>query len=76
VSSLAGVLPTRDRGLIWFAIINVGDGDLGVLHQQQDLLLQSLTQQWGAGSYREITPSDRASQSDKQLGAASRNQIL
>ena len=24
VSALAGVMPTRDRGLVWFAIINRG----------------------------------------------------
>lgn len=47
VSALAGVLPTRDRGLIWFTIINRG-ADVEDLRQQQDVFLQQLTTQWGA----------------------------
>lgn len=47
VSALAGVLPTRDRGLIWFTIINRGT-DLDDLRQQQDQLLQQLTTRWGS----------------------------
>ena len=47
VSGLAGVLPTRDRGLIWFVIMNRGS-DVEGLRAQQDKLLQSLTQQWGS----------------------------
>jgi serine-type D-Ala-D-Ala carboxypeptidase/endopeptidase (penicillin-binding protein 4) len=46
VSALAGVVPTRDRGLVWFTILNRGDNITG-LRQQQDRLLQSLIQQWG-----------------------------
>jgi D-alanyl-D-alanine carboxypeptidase/D-alanyl-D-alanine-endopeptidase (penicillin-binding protein 4) len=46
VSALAGVLPTRDRGLLWFAIINRG-ADLDSLRAGQDRLLQALTAQWG-----------------------------
>lgn len=47
VSGLAGVIPTRDRGLIWFVIMNRGS-DLDGLRAQQDRLLQGLTQQWGS----------------------------
>jgi serine-type D-Ala-D-Ala carboxypeptidase/endopeptidase (penicillin-binding protein 4) len=47
VSALAGVLPTRDRGLIWFTIINRGT-DLENLRQGQDTLLQQLSDRWGA----------------------------
>ncbi len=46
VSALAGVIPTRDRGLVWFAIIN-GGGDIEGLRAQQDILLQRLVQEWG-----------------------------
>jgi serine-type D-Ala-D-Ala carboxypeptidase/endopeptidase (penicillin-binding protein 4) len=46
VSALAGVLPTRDRGLVWFTIINRG-GDIIALRNQQDGFLQQLQQQWG-----------------------------
>lgn len=47
VSTLAGVVPTRDRGLVWFAILNRGN-DLDGLRAQQDSLLQALVRQWGA----------------------------
>jgi serine-type D-Ala-D-Ala carboxypeptidase/endopeptidase (penicillin-binding protein 4) len=47
VSALGGVLPTRDRGLVWFVIINKGS-QIAKLRQQQDTLLQSLVQTWGA----------------------------
>lgn len=46
VSALAGVMPTRDRGLVWFTIINRGNDVLG-LRAQQDQFLQKLVQQWG-----------------------------
>ncbi len=46
VSALAGVMPTRDRGLIWFAIINRGSDVYG-FRQQQDELLQRLSKHWG-----------------------------
>jgi serine-type D-Ala-D-Ala carboxypeptidase/endopeptidase (penicillin-binding protein 4) len=47
VSALAGVVPTRDRGLVWFSIINRGT-DLDDLRAQQDVLLQQLVNRWGA----------------------------
>jgi serine-type D-Ala-D-Ala carboxypeptidase/endopeptidase (penicillin-binding protein 4) len=46
VSALAGVLPTADRGLVWFVIVNQGS-QITKLRQQQDTLLQSLVQTWG-----------------------------
>jgi serine-type D-Ala-D-Ala carboxypeptidase/endopeptidase (penicillin-binding protein 4) len=46
VSALAGVLPTRDRGWVWFTILNRG-GDIQSLRRQQDRFLQTLVQQWG-----------------------------
>jgi serine-type D-Ala-D-Ala carboxypeptidase/endopeptidase (penicillin-binding protein 4) len=51
VSALSGVMPTRDRGLVWFTIINKGN-QIGAFRQQQDLLLQTLAKEWG-----EITPA-------------------
>jgi serine-type D-Ala-D-Ala carboxypeptidase/endopeptidase (penicillin-binding protein 4) len=47
VSALAGVVPTRDRGLVWFAIINRGT-DILELRHQQDRLLQALQKEWGS----------------------------
>jgi serine-type D-Ala-D-Ala carboxypeptidase/endopeptidase (penicillin-binding protein 4) len=51
VSALAGVLPTRDRGLVWFVIVNKGS-QISKLRQQQDTLLQALLKEWG-----EVTPT-------------------
>ncbi|WP_295620707.1 D-alanyl-D-alanine carboxypeptidase [Chamaesiphon sp. GL140_3_metabinner_50] len=51
VSALAGVLPTRDRGLVWFVIVNKGS-QISTLRQQQDVLLQALLKEWG-----EVTPT-------------------
>ncbi|MBZ8182906.1 D-alanyl-D-alanine carboxypeptidase [Oscillatoria salina] len=45
VSALVGVMPTGDRGQIWFAILNQG-GSLLEFRAQQDQLLQSLAQEW------------------------------
>jgi len=58
VSALAGALPTRDRGLIWFAILNRGT-DLEGLRDRQDQLLQNLLQQWGVAQVvpPDVTPS-------------------
>jgi serine-type D-Ala-D-Ala carboxypeptidase/endopeptidase (penicillin-binding protein 4) len=47
VSTLAGVIQTRDRGPIWFAIINRGEGDIDFFHRVQDRILQALTVKWG-----------------------------
>jgi D-alanyl-D-alanine carboxypeptidase/D-alanyl-D-alanine-endopeptidase (penicillin-binding protein 4) len=47
VSALAGVIQTRDRGPVWFAILNRGNGDVEFFHQIQDQILQTLTQAWG-----------------------------
>jgi D-alanyl-D-alanine carboxypeptidase/D-alanyl-D-alanine-endopeptidase (penicillin-binding protein 4) len=47
VSALAGLLPTRDRGLVWFVIVNQGS-QIAKLRQQQDTLLQSLLAEWGS----------------------------
>jgi serine-type D-Ala-D-Ala carboxypeptidase/endopeptidase (penicillin-binding protein 4) len=46
VSALTGALPTRDRGLVWFTIINRGT-QIPQLRQQQDRLLQTLQTNWG-----------------------------
>jgi len=77
VSSLAGVVPTRDRGLIWFTIINLGTGELQTLHDQQDFLLQKLQQAWGEASPLPptITPN-KDWQRTFQLGAIERNQKI
>lgn len=73
VSALAGVLPTRDRGLVWFTIINLGGGDIGSFHAQQDLLLQRLQQTWGEAALAAARPTSSTQDSLAKLGAAIRN---
>lgn len=45
VSALAGVIPTEERGLVWFAIMNQGS-NIEMLRSKQDQLLQRLAQHW------------------------------
>jgi D-alanyl-D-alanine carboxypeptidase/D-alanyl-D-alanine-endopeptidase (penicillin-binding protein 4) len=47
VSALAGIMPTRDRDSVCFAIINNNSGDILSLRKQQDQLLGRLSQEWG-----------------------------
>jgi len=49
VSSLGGVLQTRDRGAIWFSFLNRGAGDINIFHQGQDRVLLRLAQKWRLG---------------------------
>lgn len=49
VSSLGGVLQTRDRGAIWFGFLNRGAGEIDIFHQGQDRVLLTLAQKWGLG---------------------------
>lgn len=76
VSALAGVLPTRDRGLVWFAIINRGT-DVENLRAKQDQLLQRLVQQWHSAPAipAALTPQP-VTNTTSQLGTASRNEVL
>jgi len=77
VSALAGVMPTRDRGLVWFAIINRGS-NVAALRKQQDQLLQSLLGQWGTSDFLpdSISPSPLMDRADYQLGSPARNEVL
>jgi serine-type D-Ala-D-Ala carboxypeptidase/endopeptidase (penicillin-binding protein 4) len=74
VSALAGVVPTQQRGLISFAIINHGS-NLEGLRASQDVLLRQLQQAWGAPTQRPVEISPIAPSRDElvQLGTMSRN---
>jgi serine-type D-Ala-D-Ala carboxypeptidase/endopeptidase (penicillin-binding protein 4) len=45
VSALSGVIPTKERGQVWFTIINHG-GDVLEFRVQQDKFLQNLARHW------------------------------
>jgi D-alanyl-D-alanine carboxypeptidase/D-alanyl-D-alanine-endopeptidase (penicillin-binding protein 4) len=51
VSALAGVIPTKERGNVWFAIMNSGSSDIESLRNRQDEVLQALAGHW------ELVPS-------------------
>jgi serine-type D-Ala-D-Ala carboxypeptidase/endopeptidase (penicillin-binding protein 4) len=78
VSAFAGVLPTRDRGLVWFAMIDLGAGNIGDFHNQQDLMLQTLQEDWGKPNPipLAIQSSHRDRNPTNWLGALDRNQVL
>ncbi|WP_013322809.1 D-alanyl-D-alanine carboxypeptidase/D-alanyl-D-alanine-endopeptidase [Gloeothece verrucosa] len=46
VSALAGVIPTQERGLVWFSIQNSGSPQIDKFRADQDQLLQSLASHW------------------------------
>jgi serine-type D-Ala-D-Ala carboxypeptidase/endopeptidase (penicillin-binding protein 4) len=48
-SGLAGMIPTRRYGPVWFAIMNRGDDYTDGFRNAQDTLLQKLVKQWGVG---------------------------
>ena len=57
VSALAGVIPTRERGQVWFAIINYGS-NFEQLRAKQDILLQNLEQHWHIESLTTISQNN------------------
>ncbi|NWF61819.1 MAG: D-alanyl-D-alanine carboxypeptidase [Fischerella sp.] len=76
VSALAGVMPTRDRGLVWFAIINRGPY-VPTFRAEQDKLLQRLLQQLQiVQSVPPVLTPHSPINSVPRLGAASRNEVL
>ena len=66
-SALAGIIPTQERGPVWFTIINHG-GNIEKLRAEQDKLLQRLAQHW------QLMPNAIATQTILSLGDPSRNQ--
>jgi serine-type D-Ala-D-Ala carboxypeptidase/endopeptidase (penicillin-binding protein 4) len=74
VSALTGAMPTRDRGLVWFTIINRG-AKIAELRQQQDKLLQTLLSYWGKPA---TVPGGirRQNNTPVYLGDPQRNEIL
>ena len=70
VSALAGVIPTKDRGNVYFSIINYGNR-YKYFRQQQDWLLNELAKDWQLGD-RNL---DLARQPQWFLGNPQRNLI-
>jgi D-alanyl-D-alanine carboxypeptidase/D-alanyl-D-alanine-endopeptidase (penicillin-binding protein 4) len=75
VSALAGVMPTRDRGLVWFAIINRGSA-IERFRDEQDRLLQNLLKQLQVAPMLPAALTPRLQERNQPLGAARRNEIM
>jgi D-alanyl-D-alanine carboxypeptidase/D-alanyl-D-alanine-endopeptidase (penicillin-binding protein 4) len=75
VSALAGVVPTRDRGLVWFTIINRG-GNISAFRAEQDKLLQHLEKELEVSTDIPPTLVPHLDNSLPNFGAANRNEIL
>jgi serine-type D-Ala-D-Ala carboxypeptidase/endopeptidase (penicillin-binding protein 4) len=74
VSALSGVLPTRQRGLVWFTIVNRGS-QIAQLRQQQDKLLQTWQTAWGGQAVPPLAIA-RRNPISPDLGDPQRNEIL
>ncbi|AFY49835.1 D-alanyl-D-alanine carboxypeptidase (penicillin-binding protein 4) [Nostoc sp. PCC 7524] len=75
VSALAGVVPTRDRGLVWFAIINRGP-QISAFRTEQDKLLQRLVQQLQVAPKAPTSLTPHTTKSLPDLGNISRQEIV
>jgi serine-type D-Ala-D-Ala carboxypeptidase/endopeptidase (penicillin-binding protein 4) len=76
VSALAGVLPTRDRGLVWFAIINRGP-QVMAFRQEQDKFLTELQKKLHAGpSFPKAIAPHSTPKKSPEMGAESRMEIV
>jgi serine-type D-Ala-D-Ala carboxypeptidase/endopeptidase (penicillin-binding protein 4) len=77
VSALAGVVPTRDRGLVWFAIINRGPY-VSEFRTQQDKLVQNLVKQLQLPNSVPvaIAPHSNGKKELPSLGAIDRNEVV
>jgi len=76
VSALAGVIPTGDRGLVWFAIINRGSNIEGLRAQQDKLLQQLLGQLQVAPTLPAAVTWQKFPNPYSLFGSPSRNQIV
>ncbi|AFY52717.1 D-alanyl-D-alanine carboxypeptidase (penicillin-binding protein 4) [Rivularia sp. PCC 7116] len=76
VSALAGVMPTKNRGLVWFAVINKGVYVPG-FRSEQDKLLQKMLKdlQEPATASTAVSPTE-GKKAIPELGKASRNDVL
>ena len=76
VSALAGVMPTKNRGLVWFAVINKGVFVPGFRSEQDKLLQKMLAElKAPADALTAVSPTE-GKKAIPELGKASRNEVL
>ncbi len=71
VATISGGLPTQERDIIWFGMMNYGN-DTGTLRVQQEALLGRFLSQWGTVSASPAPLKSTAS----RVGLTSQSQIL
>lgn len=77
VSALAGALPTKEKGIVWFSLLNYGAG-LDDLRSRQDQVISAIEQQWGKATEipPELQTTVRIGQAPYEFGDQQRNQPL
>lgn len=77
VSALAGAIPTQQKGIVWFSILNYGAG-LDDLRSRQDQIISAIEQQWGKATEipPELQTTVRIGQAPYEFGDPQRNQPL
>lgn len=76
VSALAGMVPTAEKGPVWFAIINRGWA-ISDLRVQQDFLLQAMQDHWGKADVPPaMEPKVRMQEGDYRYGDPARIQPI
>lgn len=71
VSALGGALPTQEKGVIWFTILNKG-ASVNQLRNQQEILLTDMLNKWGAV---ESSPPELRTNPERQA-KTSRSEII
>lgn len=62
VSALAGAFSTRQKGVVWFVVMNGGGANLDGFRAEQEALLRSLVGQWGTA---QAAPSELVANRDR-----------
>ncbi|NEP38504.1 MAG: D-alanyl-D-alanine carboxypeptidase [Okeania sp. SIO2G4] len=71
VSALAGALPTKEKGVIWFTILNKG-ASVTELRNQQEILLKDVLNNWG---YVDLSPANLTANPERKT-KTSRSEII
>ncbi|NJM97868.1 MAG: D-alanyl-D-alanine carboxypeptidase [Phormidesmis sp. RL_2_1] len=77
VSALAGAVPTAERGIVWFSLLNYGAG-LDNLRSRQDQIILAIEQQWGKATETppELRTTVNIGQAPYLFGDPGRNQPI
>ena len=76
VSALAGVMPTKNRGLVWFAIINKGTFVPGFRAEQDKLLQKMVKELQVPGSVSTGVSPNSGKKVIPEFGQTNRNEVL